>query len=42
MAEFTRVHARGSVDIETIESLIALDVLPADWRSYLEQRLAPH
>jgi MOSC domain-containing protein YiiM len=40
VAEITRVYASDRDDRATIESLVALDSLPDDWRGYFEKRLA--
>jgi MOSC domain-containing protein YiiM len=40
VAEITRVFARDRNDLATIERLLAVDVLPEDWRSYFERKLA--
>ena len=40
VAEITRVYAADRADRATIERLVALEVLPDDWRAYFEKRLA--
>jgi MOSC domain-containing protein YiiM len=42
VSEITRVYASDREDLEAIERLVALDVLPGDWRSYFERKLAQH
>ena len=39
VAEITRVYTSDRHDRAAIERLVALDVLPPDWRSFFEQRL---
>lgn len=42
VSEITRVYAADRDDLEAVERLVALDVLPGDWRSYFERKLAQH
>ena len=42
VGEFPRVYASDRDDLAAIERLVALDVLPEDWRSYFRKKLAVH
>ena len=37
VSEVTRLFARDRYDVEGIRRVLAVDSLPADWRSYFEQ-----
>ena len=40
VAAITRAYAGDRDDLATVERLVALDVLPSDWRRYFAERLA--